>query len=324
MPIAVKQQKLPSLFRQSGQVALLAAVERELRVVVEPTLLDGNARHSVDMIRRILLDIVARQVDELEVYAMVAEAEREALRQLASLAGKRGSQGLALADRLSIYLMDTESSGIMPEPSTGLAEVLTSAFDELAELDPQGESAEFSEGLAAILGNLFDTSCAAEQRYQSTASRMESEIRSTASEGGVITQEGLERFLREHMLEVANLKVTRLSRPPTGWGKVTIIADLAGERLPYTSVVVRQDAAVSGTGTFVSDEYPIIKFVHAQGLPVPEPLFVNSETGVLGRPFIVMSRLPGSVGGGFGGSEFRMYTRGIAGSGWYRRQASRA
>jgi aminoglycoside phosphotransferase (APT) family kinase protein len=293
-PSGAQRASLPSLFEASGEVPLLIGIEQDLRLMIEPVVNDPEAKHTLGMIRRLLLDIVARRLEEPVTAPMVRTTRWDALQEVIALARLLGGPGEELANRLANSLpREGREAG-------DVSDLLGSAFGELADV-PGTETPAFSTKLGAILARLLESEKAVEARHRARADRIEGQHKPGASDPGVITQERFEQFMREQMPDVPDLKVMRLTRPPMGWGKVTLIADLEGTNLPYSSVVIRQDAALSGTNTRVVDEYPIIKFVSDHGLQVPEPLFISRENGRFGRPFIVMSKLSGATGGGFGG-----------------------
>jgi aminoglycoside phosphotransferase (APT) family kinase protein len=290
---ATERAALPSLFDSTGEVPLLIGIEQDLRLMIEPAVSDPEAKHTLGMIRRIILDIVARRLEEPGTIAMVRAARRDALDNLITLARSLGEEGQKLGDRLT---NDLPQEG----DQSDVSELLGTAFGELADV-PGTENPAFSAKLREILARLLENETTVEARHRATAERIETQHKTSANDPGVITLDRFEQFMREQMPDVPDLKVTRMTRPPMGWGKVTLIADLEGTNLPYSSVVIRQDAALSGTNSHVLDEYPIIKFVSDHGLQVPEPLFLSPESDRFGRPFMVMSKLSGATGGGFGG-----------------------
>jgi len=287
------EKALPSLFEASGEIPLLIGIEQDLRLMIEPLMSDPEAKHTLGMMRRIILDMVARRLEEPDTAAMIQKARRDALKDLIVLIRSLGEPGSILANELTRNLPH-DGEG------TDVSDLLGETFGKLANV-PDTEAPAFSGKLATILSRLRDSEAAVEDRHRATAERLEAQQKPGASDPGVITHDRFEQFMREQMPDVPDLKVTRMTRPPMGWGKVTLIADLEGTGLPYRSVVIRQDAALSGTNSHVLDEYPIIKFVSGHGLPVPEPLFVSPESDRFGRPFIVMSKLSGANGGGFVG-----------------------
>lgn len=62
--------------------------------------------------------------------------------------------------------------------------------------------------------------------------------------------------------------------------------------------VLRTDAP-SGVSTSHGrvEEFALLKAAHKAGVTVPEPLFLNSDTGLLGKPFYVMERVAGRAEG---------------------------
>jgi aminoglycoside phosphotransferase (APT) family kinase protein len=62
--------------------------------------------------------------------------------------------------------------------------------------------------------------------------------------------------------------------------------------------VLRTDAPATVAASLPRErEYAIIDFAHAHGLRAPQPLFLCSNAGVLGKPFFVMQKLPGVAAG---------------------------
>jgi aminoglycoside phosphotransferase (APT) family kinase protein len=284
---------LPSLFDPAGDISLLTGIEQSLREVIEPVL-DGETKHAVGMIRRIILDMVARKAVRPTLSTMIRDAHLEALRNLIALASDQGAAGREFAVQLSETLR-----GLAPDAD--ISYVLSAAFNELAELPVFGD--DFSEALTMILGGLLRAERDLERAYRIWADRVEAQASQDTLDIGIVTKDRLELFLREAMPDHADLTVASVSRPAMGWGKTTLIAELEGEKLPFRSLVVRQDALSSGTGTHVVDEFAVIQFVHKHGLPVPEPIFMHQGDERFGRPFIIMSKLSGVSAGGFGGPD---------------------
>jgi aminoglycoside phosphotransferase (APT) family kinase protein len=286
--------ELPSLFTSRGEASLLIGIEQSLRELVEPAVGDVEAKHVVGMIRRLILDMAARQIEGSNIESALRAAHLEALEAVIALTWKLGEGGRDLATRLSDEIS-------RKTPDADISKLLSFAFNELATLPNSGE--EFSGELTRILGVLLRANREADRRHQECADRIEAQESPERHDTGIITKDRLELFLREKMPNHADIAVKRVSRPPMGWGKVTLIAELEGDNLPFRSLVVRQDALLSGTGTHVVDEYAVINFVHRHGLQVPEPLFIHRGDERFGRPFILMSKLSGVSAGGFGGPD---------------------
>ncbi|MBM3344063.1 MAG: phosphotransferase family protein [Betaproteobacteria bacterium] len=62
--------------------------------------------------------------------------------------------------------------------------------------------------------------------------------------------------------------------------------------------VLRTDAPATVAASLPrSREYAILRYAHAQGLMAPQPYFLCTDAGVIGRPFFVMQKLPGVAAG---------------------------
>lgn len=70
---------------------------------------------------------------------------------------------------------------------------------------------------------------------------------------------------------------------------------LGGGRRPGSHALVLRTSAPSGVAVSWGrlEEFAILGVAHAAGVTVPEPWFACADTAVIGRPFYLMSRLPG-------------------------------
>lgn len=113
-------------------------------------------------------------------------------------------------------------------------------------------------------------------------------------------QRALADFLRTAS-SADEVEITRIALLAGGaiqenWG---IDAHFAGGRLAgMQRLVLRTDAA---TGVPASlgrvEEFAVLRAAFAAGVTVPEPLFACSDAAVIGKPFLVMRRMPGSAAG---------------------------
>lgn len=87
-----------------------------------------------------------------------------------------------------------------------------------------------------------------------------------------------------------------------GFSKRTLFASLAGGDAP-DQVVVRMERSFNVLGTRLSDEFPMVAHVHAAGVPVPEPLLLETDESVLGHVFAVYSRMSGEQIGDIDGTD---------------------
>jgi aminoglycoside phosphotransferase (APT) family kinase protein len=105
----------------------------------------------------------------------------------------------------------------------------------------------------------------------------------------------LEAYLQRHF--GAGTRVTGFNDLFGGRSKVTSLARVSSADGREQDLAVRRDAAMNLTGgRSVIGEYPILKVLHAHGIKVPRPVLAESDSSVLGSPFILVERLPGACG----------------------------
>ena len=97
-----------------------------------------------------------------------------------------------------------------------------------------------------------------------------------------------------------------------GFGKETCLFTVKGDNISADMVMRRDVDANLITGVDcheVKQEYPLLKAVFDLGFPVPEPLFLETNsTAVKGPDFIIVRRVPGKVGGNQFGGEGKVAT----------------
>lgn len=102
-----------------------------------------------------------------------------------------------------------------------------------------------------------------------------------------------ETFTRWFALRDPSVVVARVTTVPGGRSKGTILLDCEDGR----QFVIRRDFSAAVTGTSVADEFPVIRAVHAVGLKVPEPMWLEDSPAAIGGRFIVFERLSGRAMG---------------------------
>jgi aminoglycoside phosphotransferase (APT) family kinase protein len=118
-----------------------------------------------------------------------------------------------------------------------------------------------------------------------------------------ITVEAVQRYLAGHPRVSRNCVVRAATEIPGGRSKRTVLVSLdRADPLPV-EIVLRLDTG-RGTGTSVSEEFPLLERVAKRGLPVPEPLWLETSSKPLGFPFIVFRRMPGAPAGDLMGGAF--------------------
>lgn len=110
-----------------------------------------------------------------------------------------------------------------------------------------------------------------------------------------LTEESLAAVMRASKLFGPEPIVTQLREIPGGFNKLTA-SFVATHDAIREELIIRRDAAPNPTGFSVVNEFPVLRAVWAAGgVPIAEPLLVEGNSTVLGSPFLIVRRMPGST-----------------------------
>src|ERR1700677_3007083 len=120
-----------------------------------------------------------------------------------------------------------------------------------------------------------------------------------------VTEEELTAYLRRRFPDSPELRVTRVDVVPGGRSKETLLVSLAGTSELPAEVIVRKDRPVGLLETRASDEFSILRTVHAHGgVPVAQSFFADDaknlwgdRAGDDGGTLLVMERGQGEKAG---------------------------
>jgi aminoglycoside phosphotransferase (APT) family kinase protein len=111
-------------------------------------------------------------------------------------------------------------------------------------------------------------------------------------------EDQLTGYLRRMMPAAEELKVIGLSRIAGGASRESYAFELEwnerGERR-RRELILRRDPPGGLLQTSRDREFGAIAAAHRAGLKVPEPLFLETDPSVLGRPFFIMTRMSGRI-----------------------------
>ncbi len=158
-----------------------------------------------------------------------------------------------------------------------------SALDWLSDEDPAGRAR--SEGRA------FEAAFAEAERLIASVTQ------SAPPVGRSCDAARIESWLRAQPRGGDALRVLDARMLAGGRSKQTILVGIDGARDLPRELIIRQDWAAAVTGTSVAMEFEILRRLFAAGIRVPEPLMIEPNAAALGAPFIVVSRLPGTMEG---------------------------
>jgi aminoglycoside phosphotransferase (APT) family kinase protein len=103
-----------------------------------------------------------------------------------------------------------------------------------------------------------------------------------------ITAPLLQQYLHARFPDMAASTVSEVKRLMGGYSKETYIARLQDEGRERR-FVIRKDGYGLPTGSSVSNEFAVLKEVHAAGVPVPEPLWLEADTSHFGAAYMAVS-----------------------------------
>ena len=118
--------------------------------------------------------------------------------------------------------------------------------------------------------------------------------------------ENLETYLRHKFPEWKNLSVSNIKRLAGGFSKKTTLFDVTDDVNGTRSLVIRAEQPPRfefWDGDQVKNEFIVLQMVHEAGLPVAEPLWLETDRKVIGQHFLVSKKAEGHmVGSSIGAS----------------------
>jgi len=108
----------------------------------------------------------------------------------------------------------------------------------------------------------------------------------------------LSAYLQRRFPELPSDVVDSFRISPGGHVKQTAIFSLRPNEVLPRNLVLRRDLPNSITGTSVTDEYPVIERAFGIGLPVPKPILLEPDPGVLDGRFMIMTEVMNAVPAG--------------------------
>ena len=193
-----------------------------------------------------------------------------------------------------------------------------SSIDVLTTTEPPEFDAEIRslhQALAEIIGSLDEGKYAAEKSFLVRVAdwegslythNLESAIGATKVERKTISRESLQGYLRRKFPEQATVEVKTLIPLDGGFSKQTILFETEGATSGPQSMVIRAEQPVNllcYEGSRVAQEFHMIQLMQKAGLPIAEPLWLESNSGLLGTQFIVSRKASGKTYGGNLGSD---------------------
>jgi aminoglycoside phosphotransferase (APT) family kinase protein len=114
------------------------------------------------------------------------------------------------------------------------------------------------------------------------------------------TRENVERYLRRRFPDRKELTLRDLKILPGGYSKRTVLLDVFDEVEGERSLVIRAELPPRfdfWEGDQVKNEFVVLQLLHEAGLPVAEPLWLETDASQLGQPFLVSRKARGANAG---------------------------
>jgi aminoglycoside phosphotransferase (APT) family kinase protein len=283
------------------------AIEREAlrllwatqRLSLAPELVSALAKDRAKRSDAALARLVAGYAQLPAVRALYRERYEELLARalsLGSVSTEAGAARLAAAADNPIFV--------------GIPAVAAALEERILALEGARDRGEISATrLDALIRDIVHLEASCRLEYESRVLAMKPTLRATdGSQGSELTRESLQTYLRCHPRGSSEVTVRQVHEIAGGRSKRTVRAELeAAAGLP-AEIVLRLDTG-RGVGTSVIDEFALLERVAQRGLPVPEPLWLESSRTPFGQPFIVFRRMPGTAAGDLIEGAFRKEPR---------------
>jgi aminoglycoside phosphotransferase (APT) family kinase protein len=282
-----------SVARSPLRARFLRIMARLMGDVIRPRLASGELAEQAFYMDLMLARLAAE--DDVVPAALVtldAAYRREALSAIALI---RDRGDAALGVRLTHDLASTQAEGLSPaERLLLLRGILTAVVRHFSgSADPA-----VRERLAAIMA-VEAALCDAKTALAPSSTPASGE----AKTAGRLTPEAMTAYLRSRFPEAPAAQATSVEVLAGGRSKTTIFVTIEGVPGLPGHVVMRQDGSSGHIATSVVDEFPLLSSLADRGLPIPAMLLCEREPSALGKPFMLMGRLPGRPAGTFSAFE---------------------
>jgi len=112
-----------------------------------------------------------------------------------------------------------------------------------------------------------------------------------------IDRQALSRFIHDAIPGEDAVQVIDVRPASIGNSKATLLISLTGNKVLPSEIVMRKDQAFNFLDTYIVDEFPALKLLYENGVPVPEPFALEPTGEVLGLPFLLCARVRGEATG---------------------------
>jgi aminoglycoside phosphotransferase (APT) family kinase protein len=124
-----------------------------------------------------------------------------------------------------------------------------------------------------------------------------------------VTRENLQDYFRRKKPEWKNLEITHLHQIAGGFSKITLLVDSVDDANGKQSLAMRIEQPIhlmNLDGSDISNEFPLVRRAFECGIPVPEPLWLETDREPLNARFIVSRKAVGKNFGTAKGGDTRL------------------
>ena len=128
--------------------------------------------------------------------------------------------------------------------------------------------------------------------------------------GLAIDEQKIQQYLQQVKPEWTDLKVTSLVRVPGGFSKCTLLFDTEDKVNGRQQFAIRAEQPIhllELDGSNIENEYPIIAKVFASGIPVAEPLWLETDKRHFNARFLVSRKAAGASFGTATGASSKLH-----------------
>lgn len=130
--------------------------------------------------------------------------------------------------------------------------------------------------------------------------------------GPKVSKENLEAYLKSKFPDWRNLNVTDFEILSGGFSKLTVLFSCRDALNGEQSLVIRANQPIQNIktdGSYVRNEFPVVDRMYKLGIPVAEPLWLETDNRHLGTEFFVSRKVAGEIiGSGHAGKAFKEIT----------------
>lgn len=202
-----------------------------------------------------------------------------------------------LAGQAAVCLASASTGARLKDEFIALLNAMESAFGRLARISP-----ELTRPLLATMAEPLLRQHASVSMFDAPSTTSVEE----AAPGDPLTVENLGAYLRERLADPTAM-ASNITTLTGGFGKETTLFSVTSKTLT-ADLVMRRDTPIEVFGDLdchiAAREFPLLKAMHARGVPVPEPIWCETAPRIIAGPaYSIVRRVPGAViGDATGGS----------------------